>query len=67
MNFENLIKQGLHVQGLPIYEPDIPYIHQILYTINQAETSISSFPSLNKEVPITVVDKGVVQWQTYPF
>lgn len=57
MNDANFIKQFLDLQGLPIYETDIPYIQNILYTMKQAQGSLQAFPHLNLEVPITVVDK----------
>lgn len=60
MNSEIFIKQGLHLQGLPIYEIDVPYIRDILYNINKAEIATTAFPYLNEEVPITVVDKGLM-------
>jgi len=56
----NFIRQGLHLQGLPIYEADIPYIQNLLCTINQAGTSLHAFPHLNMEVPITVADKELM-------
>lgn len=57
MDSASLIKKGLRVQGLPVYETDIPYIENILYTMKKAETSLQAFPHLNIEVPITVADK----------
>lgn len=57
MNHENYVRQSLHLQGLPAYEADIPYICSILSTINQAQATLKAFPNLNKEAPITVVDK----------
>ncbi|WP_163971838.1 hypothetical protein [Oceanobacillus halotolerans] len=60
MRYTNCLKQELYLQGLPIYEADIPYIHNILYTINLAQTSTDAFPHLNKEIPITVVDKELM-------
>lgn len=60
MNDANFIKQSLHLQGLPIYKTDIPYIQNILYTMNEAQGSLQIFPYLNLEVPITVIDKKLM-------
>ncbi|GAB2574077.1 hypothetical protein [Gracilibacillus alcaliphilus] len=60
MDDANVVKQSLHVQGLPIFETDIPYIQNICYTINQAQLSIHALPHLNMETPITVLDKGLI-------
>lgn len=57
MNDTSFIKQFLDLHGLPIYETNIPYIQNILYTMKQAQGSPQAFPHLNLEVPITVVDK----------
>lgn len=61
MQSEVFIKQGLRQQGLPIYEIDLPYIRDILNNINQAELAAAAFPYLNEEIPITIVDKGVMR------
>ncbi|GAA0488728.1 hypothetical protein GCM10008986_13150 [Salinibacillus aidingensis] len=58
---EAFIRQGLYVQGLPVYTTDIPYIQNLLLTMNQAQTSLHVFPHLNMEVPVTVVDKEVIR------
>ncbi|WP_080875220.1 hypothetical protein [Oceanobacillus timonensis] len=60
MDDANFIRQGLHLQGLPFYETDIPYIQQIRYTMYQAQTSFHAFPHLNMEIPITIVDKELL-------
>lgn len=60
MDVANFIKQGLYFHGYPIYETDIPYIQQLITTINLAQTSTNVFPHLNEEVPITIVDKGMI-------
>ncbi|RKQ28180.1 hypothetical protein [Oceanobacillus halophilus] len=57
----NFIKQGLYVQNLPIYEADIPYIQDMLHTIQQAQLALEAFPHLHDEVPITIVDKGLIR------
>ncbi|QKY71001.1 hypothetical protein [Lentibacillus sp. CBA3610] len=56
------IKQGLYLQGLPVFEDDVPYIQNTLVTINQAQEPLKSFPDLNQTVPITVVDKRLMLW-----
>lgn len=56
----NFIKRGLARQGLPFYEADLPYISQILDTINQAKAPLQTFPLLNEETPITIVDKELL-------
>lgn len=60
MNSQIFIVQGLYLQGLPMYEIDLPYIRDILYNINQAEMATTAFPYLNEEIPITIVDKGLM-------
>lgn len=60
MNDTHCLKRGLYVQGLPIYEADLPYISNILSTIKQTEASTDMFPDLNAEVPIVVVDKELL-------
>jgi len=60
MNDEDFIKQNLYLQALPVYEADIPYIHQILYTVNQAEKILHVYPNLNQKDPITIVDKELM-------
>lgn len=57
MDDAHFIRHGLYAQGFPVYETDIPFIQNILYTVEQAERSLGAFPYLNQEVPITVVDK----------
>ena len=61
MDNATFIKNGLHLQGLPVYEADIPYIRNILYTMNQAQVALHASPYLNMEVPITVVDKRLLR------
>ncbi|MFC5465116.1 hypothetical protein [Lederbergia graminis] len=61
MNDDSFIKQKLSMQGLPIHEADIPHIYNILSTINHASSSLHLFPQLNKKVPITIVDKRLMQ------
>lgn len=55
------IRVGLRLQGLPLYEMDIPYIQNILYTMKQAQAPLQAFPYLNTKVPITVVDKELLR------
>ncbi|MFD1363379.1 hypothetical protein [Lentibacillus salinarum] len=61
MEKTNMIRQGLYLQGLPVYEADIPFIHNILCTMNQAQASLTAFPHLNQEVPMTIVDKALMR------
>lgn len=56
----NDIRKNLDSQGLPVYETDLPFIHSILSTMEQAQTSLHLFPYLNMVVPITVVDKDLL-------
>lgn len=62
MDYETYLKQGLHLQGIPVDENDVPYILRTLMTVKEAEASLKEFPALMKkeipELPITVVDKG---------
>jgi len=60
MDTATYIKNGLHLQRLPVYESDIAYIQNILYTMKQTEVSLHAFPHLNMEEPITVVDKRLM-------
>lgn len=60
MNSQIFIVQRLYLQGLPIHVIDVPYIRDILYTINQAEIATTAFPYLNEKIPITMVDKGAM-------
>lgn len=57
MDFEKYLKQGLKVPGLPVHSADIPYILQTLSIVKQSEEALKEFPSLNEELPITLVDK----------
>lgn len=61
MDDANVIRQGLHLHGLPICETDIPYIQQIRCTMKLSQHALSAFPYLNMEVPITIVDKELLQ------
>ncbi|MCC3358291.1 hypothetical protein [Bacillus sp. REN16] len=61
MNTSNFIKQSLYFQGLPIYDTDISHIQMILFTVNQAQRSLNTFPNLNAKVPITIVDKRLLR------
>lgn len=61
MNDIELIKQNLHEQSLPVYEIEIPYIQNTLFLIKQAKAPLKTFPYLNTEVPITVVDKELLR------
>lgn len=63
MSATNFIKQGLYLQNLPFDETDIQHIHNTLFTINEAEVSLKAFPNLNKEVPVTIVDKRLILWE----
>lgn len=60
MDYEKYLRQGLYLQGIPVYDTDIPYIRSILSTINQTQAPLKAFPYLNKEMPIKVVDKEVL-------
>lgn len=61
MNDLHLIEQALSLQGLPTYEYDIPHVSNILYTVKQAQAPLETFPYLNQYVPITLVDKRLIQ------
>lgn len=61
MIHESYVRQGLYLQGLPVYETDIPFILQILSTIHEAEIQLQAFPNVNTETPITIVDKAVLK------
>ncbi|WP_062110158.1 hypothetical protein [Bacillus niameyensis] len=61
MDNESFIRKGLHLQGLPSYEKDVPYIEDILKTMKIAENSLQAYPYLNMEVPIMVVDKELMR------
>jgi len=61
MNDINFIRQGLYLHGIPVYEADVPYIQNLLSTVNQAQSSLDKFLDVNKETPITIVDKGVLR------
>ncbi|MBY0095723.1 hypothetical protein [Mesobacillus maritimus] len=60
MEVQEYIRYSLALQGIDVYESDLPYIHNLLFTMNQAQVPLQAFP-LNKEVPITVVDKGMLK------
>ncbi|MCT1903038.1 hypothetical protein [Oceanobacillus sojae] len=60
MDDANFIRQGLHLQGLPFCETDIPYILQIRCTMTLSQNALSAFPYLNMETPITIVDKELL-------
>lgn len=57
------IRQNLYINGMPFYENEIPYIHNMLYTINSSNSALKAYPSLNQQVPITIFDKGSILWQ----
>ncbi len=57
---EKSIKKLLELQGFPVDETDILYTQGILAIVKQAQTSLTDFPDLYKEKPITVVDKEVL-------
>lgn len=61
MRGENYIKQSLHLHGMPVVEIDLPYIFDVLKTIYQEQTNLTKFLDLNEEVPIVVVDCGVIK------
>lgn len=63
MDDENYLRQGLFLQGLSVNEADIPYIQSMFSTINQAQASLKAFPDLKKELPITIVDKGELNYE----
>ncbi|UOE94647.1 hypothetical protein [Alkalihalobacillus sp. LMS39] len=62
MQASTMIKQGLHLHCIPVIESDLKYIHNVLQTINQAQTSLDDFPMLHEKAPITVVDPEVIQF-----
>ncbi|WP_010093533.1 hypothetical protein [Ornithinibacillus scapharcae] len=61
MNDTTLIQERLHLQGLPVYPSDIAYIQSTLNTLLHAQNSLLAFPNINTEVPITVVEKRLLQ------
>lgn len=61
MNNTEFIKNGLYIQHLPVIESDIPYIKDILGTVEQSQMALQSFPYLSLEVPITIVDKRLLR------
>ena len=61
MDGKIFVKESLKIQGLPIYEIDIPYILDTLHTINASQRSLNAYPYLNEEIPITIVDKGMMK------
>ncbi|WP_100333528.1 hypothetical protein [Bacillus alkalisoli] len=61
MKAENYIKQTLHLHNIPVIENDLPYIFDVLTTIYKEQTNLTIFPNLNEEVPVVVVDPGVIK------
>lgn len=61
MNSTDFIKDGLSLQGFPVYETDLPYIHSILSIIHQTQGSLEAFPYVNEEMPIMIVDKALLR------
>lgn len=57
----SLLKMNLHLQHLPAYPSDLPYIDRLLQAMSVARTSLYSFSYLNTIVPITIVDKGYMR------
>jgi hypothetical protein len=57
---EQWIRMTLKERGLPAFDKDLPYIRQLLQTVNRAEQAADRAPYLNMEVPITVVDKELL-------
>lgn len=55
------IKDKLCSLGISPIDMDIPYIKHILRTIQQAESTLYPYKDLHKEVPIVVVDPGVIK------
>lgn len=60
MNNENYLSQSLYLRGLPVYPSDLPFIHQVLYEMDQAGIALHAFPALNMETPITIVDQELM-------
>lgn len=60
MNFHFYLLQRLNSQGLSVYETDLPYIQSVLNTMNLAQAPLQLFANLNKEIPITIVDKELI-------
>ncbi|SHG23396.1 hypothetical protein [Ornithinibacillus halophilus] len=57
----SIIRNGLQVQKFPVYQTDIPYIQQIMYVMYHSKEPLDKFPHLNMTIPVTIVDKGLLQ------
>ncbi|MDA3128754.1 hypothetical protein ACFPTR_13475 [Aliibacillus thermotolerans] len=55
------IQKLLRLQGLSVFREDVPQIFHILDTIYESEKATLAFPDLNEEVPMTIVDKELLQ------
>lgn len=62
MHATNVVKQGLHIHGIPVIEADIPYINSVMTTIQQAQTPLVKQQGLHEEVPLVIVDPDVIQF-----
>ncbi|MBU9723543.1 MULTISPECIES: hypothetical protein [Bacillaceae] len=54
------LKQTLYLHGVPVIESDIPFIHEIVKTYHQAQTTLQFDLEEREEPPITIVDPEVI-------
>lgn len=54
------IKHALFCKGFLPIDMDIPYIQYILQNIQQAQAALYPYDDLHSEIPIVVVDEGVI-------
>ncbi|GAA0453863.1 hypothetical protein [Alkalibacillus silvisoli] len=62
METAHIVPQGLALQGISVIREDIPYIQQLLNTIQELQIPIDLNPEIHEEVPLVVVDPEVIQF-----
>ncbi|GAE33972.1 hypothetical protein [Halalkalibacter akibai] len=62
MDFADFIRKNLYLDAIPVAEADIPFIQQVLYSVYQAQTAVWTQRDLKDEVPITIVDSELIQY-----
>ncbi|MCD2138974.1 hypothetical protein [Salinicoccus halitifaciens] len=60
MRLKKFIDKELDMYGISIDKEDLPYVEEVLSSVEESETELEDFPDLKEQLPFTIVDKGEI-------
>ncbi|SOC44578.1 hypothetical protein [Salinicoccus kekensis] len=60
MRLKKFIDKELDMYDISIDKEDLPYVKEVLSSIEASETELEAFPDLKEQLPFTIQDKGEI-------